>query len=146
MAGRFKVTGHKGVSAAFRSLKTLIGPPANEAARYALQPALAAAKATAPKRTGALKKSLTIKRDSRSPQNKPTYVVGPDKKSRAVHYAHLVEFGRIGSKDGKGAQKATRFLTNAYEATKQQVAQRWAQRIGPAIEKRADKLAKKVSI
>ncbi len=91
--------------------------------------------------TGALAASLTIKRNARSSKINPMHRVGPaadyergDRKP--VKYAHLLEFGtsRISPKP---------FLTPAFVDTKDQVVKRFGDRIGPEMEKRAEKLRKR---
>jgi HK97 gp10 family phage protein len=148
MASRSRVTGYRETIAAFRELARYVAIPANEASRYALAPTLAAAKANAPKRSGLLRRSLTIRRSTRGSKLKPRHYVGPDnsvvgpKGEKPIKYAHIDEFGRAPNKDGKGRVQGTRFLTRAYEETKELVVKRFGERMGPAIEARAAKLAK----
>jgi hypothetical protein len=132
---RTGVTGAKDTARAFRELARYVATPSNEACRYALGPTLSEARKNAPKKTGELRRSLAIRRDPESPKSRPRFLVGPRRGSPAVRYAHLVEFFNDGP--GKG------FFTAAFEATKDLVVRRFNERIGPAIEKRAAKLAAK---
>jgi HK97 gp10 family phage protein len=126
--------------------------PANQASRTALRPLLnasrAALRANGSVETGQLLRAMTIKRDGQSPKLKPRYLVGPDSQSKAVRYAHLVEFGTAPHLEPKrkimhpGARPRP-FLRPAFEETKEAVARIWGEQIGPAIEKRAAALAKK---
>lgn len=122
--------------------------PLNEASRKALKPMLAATKQGAPVRTGALKRSLAIKK-ARSPKIRPVHLIGPrsdyqEGDNRPVKYAHLVEFGRAPNADGKGGTKGTRFMTRAFEATAQQVLKILETELPAAIERRIVKLASRV--
>lgn len=146
MAKRSTMTGGAATARVLRQIVPGLAVPLNEASRKAMKPMLAAAKANAPKDTGALRRSLTVKR-RRSPKDKPVHVVGPRKDAtgkdgrKPVKYAHIVEWGRAAGKDGKGAMAGTRFLTRAFESTSEQVLRLFGAEIGPAIERRAAKLA-----
>ena len=142
-----RVTGASEATRAMRELARLVGPAGNAACKRALEPTLAVAKQGVPEDTGTLKKSLIIKRDSQSPKTKPRYAVGPDAAAkgkdgrRPVRYAHLAEFGRAANANGTGGMLGSRFLTKAYEATKEQVVTIFGREIGPAIEKQAARIA-----
>lgn len=119
--------------------------PLNEASRKALKPMLAATKQNAPVRSGALKRSLAIKK-ARSPKVRPVHLVGPrsdyqEGDDRPVKYAHILEFGRAANADGKGAIRGTRFMTRAFEATAQQALKILEVELPAAIERRIVKLA-----
>lgn len=148
-----RVTGGRETAAAMRQLAGLVAGPANSASKHALEPTLGAAaenlKADGSIRSGLLLRSLLIKRQ-RSPKTKPIYRVGPDAASDARRYAHLVEFGTLPHLVGgrfAGAQhpgtKPTRFMTRAFESTREEVVRRFGALIGPAIEKQAARLAKR---
>jgi hypothetical protein len=140
MAGKSRVTGVPETVRALRETARLVAPAANSASLHSLEPTLAAAKESAPVRTGTLRRSLVIKRDPRSPKAKPVYRVGPSAKSPAVHYAHITEFGRMAS-DGEPAVPGKRWMTAAYEATKAEVVERFGQLFGPALERSAARIA-----
>lgn len=154
---RSRVTGVRETSNALGDLGRYIIVPTNQASRYALQPTLRQAKANAPRDKGVLKKSLVVRQDPNAPRAKPRHVVGPSKSvkergRRPAWTAHLVEFGTaphaqrgwFGRLIWHPGIRGTRFLTRAFEATKDQVAKRFGEKIGPAIEARAAKIAKKV--
>ncbi|MDT3686758.1 MAG: hypothetical protein RO009_17140 [Pseudorhodoplanes sp.] len=155
MATRY-VRGDRETVAAFRELARYVATPANEASRYALRPLLAEAKLNIDRMdislSGLLKRALTIKRDNRSPRTRPRYLVGPRAGSPAVRYAHLVELGTDPHPNAGQFPDTLHpgttpkpFLRMAFEATKELVVQRFGERIGPAIEARAAKLARKVA-
>lgn len=153
---RRRVTGVDEARKALGELGRYVIVPANQASRYALRPTLAAAKANAPRDKGVLRKSLVIRQNPDAPGLKPRHLVGPSKsvkeKGRYPAWtAHLVEFGTaphlVGNWWGKLVMhpgiRGTRFLTKAFDATRDEVVRRFGQQIGPSIEARAAKLAKK---
>jgi HK97 gp10 family phage protein len=140
MAGKSRVTGAPETIKAMREVARYVAPAANSASKHSLEPTLDAAKEGAPVRTGTLRRSLTIKRDRESSKSKPRYFVGPDSKSPAVRYAHITEFGRMASGD-KPALPGRRWMTAAFEVTKEEVARRFGVLIGPALEKQAARVA-----
>jgi HK97 gp10 family phage protein len=143
-----KVHGVRQTKLNLRELGQYVSTPANAAARKALRPTLAEAKSNAPKKSGLLRKSLTIKK-SRSQKARPKFRVGPDAATegpngeKPIKYAHITEFGRAPNKGGKGGMKGTRWLTRAYESTRDGVSAIFGAEIGPAIEKHAARLAQK---
>lgn len=139
------VTGGKEIAKAMRQVVPGLAVPLNEASRKALKPMLAATKQNAPVRSGALKRSLAIKK-ARSPKIRPVHLIGPradyqEGENRPVKYAHLVEFGRAPNADGKGGAIGTRFMTRAFEATAQQVLRILETELPAAIERRIVKIA-----
>lgn len=142
------VTGGKQIAKALRQVVPGLAVPLNEASRKALKPMLAAAKQNVPVRTGALKRSLAIKK-ARSPKIRSVHLIGPradyqEGENRPVNYASLVEFGRPPNANGKGGIRGTRFMTRAFEATAQQVLKILETELPAAIERRVMKLATKV--
>ena len=141
---RSGVYGGTETAQAMRKLAALVARPANGALRASLAPTLAAAQRGAPVDTGTLRRSLVIRRVRRSPKTKPSYVVGPDPKVRGpngrrpVRYAHLVEFG-LGP-----VKRARRFLTSAYEMTKEEVVKIFGAEFGPRLEENARRIAARV--
>ena len=140
-----KMTGASDVARALNVLGRSLGAPINAASRKALRPMLAAAKRKAPKDEGDLRRSLIIKADGRAPKSKPRFVVGPSKSyvgadgDKPVKYAHVVEFG-----SADGSKPAARFMSSAFEETKDDVLKILGDEIGPQIEKAAArKLARK---
>lgn len=139
-----KVRGAKETARSLRALAQFVSVPANEASRHALREMLALAKAGAPVLTGTLRKSLVIRRDRRSPKLAPQHSIGVSPRvtgpngERPIKYAHLVEFGL-------GPNRASRFLTTAFEAAKSAVPKRFAEALVPAIEARAQRLANKIA-
>jgi HK97 gp10 family phage protein len=136
------VTGGKQIAQRLRQLSRGLAVPINQASRRAMRPMLAAAKSLVPVEHGYLKKSLVIK------NRKGTTLVGPRKDfeaggRRPVRYAHLVEFGRAPNANGRGGMKGSRFLTRAFDATKDVVLKNFEAEIGPAIERRVQQLAAK---
>jgi len=152
MKGRSKVTGVRHTSRALGQMGKNLLQPVNEASRFSLRQIVSQArknlKANGSSITGELAKSLTVKRDPKSPKSKPRHVVGPRSDSPAVRRAHLVEFGTAPhfqpelNRLHPGAA-AHPFLTPAYEAEKETVVKRFGQRFGQAVDKRAKRLAAK---
>ncbi len=134
------ITGGKAVARRLGAIAPGLATPLTEASRKAMRPMLAAAKALAPVDDGDLKRSLTIK------SKRGQTVVGPNKKfigrdgAKPGRVAHLVEFGRAAGANGRGGMPGTRFMSRAFEATKDQVVKIFGSEIGPAIERRAQKL------
>ena len=156
------VRGARETASALRKLSQYVSVPLNSASRFALAPALSAAKSNAKalpseEKTGTLAASLTIKRDPKSPKLNPKHRVGPASnyerdtqygKRRPVKYAHLLEFGTAPHyQPGRGVthpgSRAEPFLTPAYLSTREEVVQRFGKRIGPEMEKRAAQLKAK---
>lgn len=139
-----RMTGGKAAANTFRRATGGLLTPINSATRKSLTPLLAAAKRTAPVDQGALKASLAVKKDGRSAKNRPRYVVGPRADyvgpdgARPVKYAHITEFGKA-----DGSVKGSRWLTRAFEATKDEVLARLGALVGPEIEKHVAKKAVK---
>jgi hypothetical protein len=148
MAKRSSVTGGKQIAKNFRQIVPGLAVPLNEASRKALAPMLTAARANAPVRSGALKRSLAIKRRPRSSKIAPVHVIGPRVDfqagdERPIKYAHIVEFGRAPNADGQGGLSGTRFLTRAFEATADAALQILKSELPLAVERRVKKLAAK---
>ena len=143
---RSTVSGGKAIAKRFRPITPGLTVPINLASRKAMRPMLNAAKANAPRRTGLLKRALIIK------NRKGRTLVGPDKSvtgargAKPVKYAHIDEFGRAPRASGKGGQPGTRFLTRAFDATKDLVLRTFAAELGPAIDDRVKKLAAKANL
>jgi HK97 gp10 family phage protein len=162
MAGMIdiKIGGVRVTASNLRELAKQVTVPVNYASRFSLRPTLRAARVNVAKlslkdSSGALAKSLTIKRKAKSSKINPVYQVGPDAgferdtqfgKRRPVKYAHLVEFGTSGhmikGRYHPGARPHP-FLTPAYMTTREEVVKRFGERIGPEMEKRAAKLGRK---
>jgi len=147
MASRY-VTGDAETRRNLRELARYVSTPATAAARKALRPMLAAAKQNAKESddTGALRSSLTIKKQSKSSKLHPRFRVGPDaghQKAgrRPVKYAHIVNYGKV-NRDGS-VTPGTRFMDRAFEAEAQGTVDRFGKELGPAIEKHAAKLGAK---
>lgn len=144
MTQRSKMTGAKEIAANFRRASGGLLTPINAAARKSLAPQLAAARRNAPKDDGDLRKSLTIKKNAKSPKAKPQYVVGPRADyvgkdgARPVKYAHVTEFGTA-----DGATPGTRWMTQAFEETSDEVLKRLADGVGSEIEKHLAKKGRK---
>ncbi len=137
-----RVTGDRETARAFRQLAKFVSVPTNSASRFALRPMLAEAKRNAPKRSGLLKKSLGIKRDTRSPKLRPVHWIGPLARFKDVfRYAHLTNFGHL-NRDGS-VTVGTRWMDRAFEATKDEVVRRFGDRIGTELEKRAARVRAK---
>ncbi len=138
----------------FNDLKRHLAVPLNQAGREALRVTLAEARRTAPVDDGDLKKALAIRRDDQNstPLN-PKFKLGVRSDYRGVagrrpiRYAHLVEFGVMPHTLHGGAQhpgtSPRPFMRQAFEATKKEVINRVGRYLGPAIERRAARLAAK---
>lgn len=141
---RSTVSGAADIVAALNYLSGEIGTPSARAARKALTPTLKAARKNAPKDEGDLKKSLTVKRVARMPQNKNKHLIGPradfvgDDGDAPVRYAHITEFGKA-----DGSVRGTRWMSRAFEETKDEAVEIYAREIGPEIEKAAARKAKR---
>ena len=148
MAKRY-VSGDAETRRNMRELAKYVATPANQAARKALRPMLAAAKRNAKEsdETGSLRKSLTVKRQTKSPKLHPRFRVGPDAGyvgpdgRKPVRYAHLINYGKVNS-DGSQTP-GTRFMDRAFEENAQGTVDIFGKELGPAIEKRAAQLAAK---
>lgn len=143
MARKPGVYGAKGVSRAFREMSRIIGRPIDEASRHALRPVLAAAKKNTPH--ASVKKALVLKKDRNSRKTYPTHMVGGDPKNPDYRLLHLLEFGTDPSpnRPGHPGTDPQPFLTPAFEAEGQNAIKRFGERLGPAVEKQAARLAKK---
>lgn len=154
MAKRSKISGIASAKNAFRQVTSGLTVPVNQASRKALQPMLKAAKdnlrANGSVESGELLELLTIQQDKSAPKDKPTHVVGPSSRKPGYRSAHLVELGVSPhfqpelNRMHPGAP-AKPFLRPAFEETKDEAVKRFGESIGPAIEKRAARLAKKRS-
>ena len=144
MPSRSTLTGGAAIARKFKAAVPGLLPAISEASRASLKPMLAAARENVPVRSGALKKSLAVKK-LRSARLKPSYAVGPRSDyvgkagQKPVRYAHLAEFGRPPNADGKGEEKGTRFLTRAFRATASEALRIFEQTVGPAFLKRLSK-------
>lgn len=145
---RSRMTGADAVAANLKRLPQGMGPAYNQASRKALKPQLDAAKANlkagGSDGSGGLRKALRIRRDPKSPPNRPVHYVGPTKAYPGYRVGHLLEFGvtphLIGGWMHPGHTPRP-FLTPAFEQTQQLVFEILGQEIGPAIERRAAVLA-----
>lgn len=147
-----KASGFKGAKRALRQLKSGLNVPVAAAQRTALAPVLSDARSNLSANgsvvTGKLKKLLTIKKDQTAKPSRPTMLVGPAATDPAYRSAHLVEFGTAPhfqpelNKMHPGAA-AKPFLRPSFEKNRDKVIERFGASIGPAIEKRAAKLAAK---
>lgn len=144
MARKAGVYGARGVSRAFREMSKLIGRPVDEASRHALRPVLAAAKRN--QQHESIKSALVLRKDKKAPKTQPTHVVGGRPGDDGTPLMHLQEFGvdphKIGDIQHPG-HAAQPFLTPAYEAEGANAIKRFGERLGPAVEKQARKLARK---
>lgn len=144
MAKRAGVYGASGVKAAFREMARLYGRPVNEASRYAMQPILKAARQNTTH--ASVKRALVLKRDTKAPKAQPTTAVGGDPKNPDYRLLHLLEFGvdphKIGTIDHPG-HAAQAFLTPAFTEHGQAAIKRFGEKLGPALEKQAARLARK---
>tara|TARA_R110000868_G_scaffold27661_22_gene104681 strand:+ start:1444 stop:1881 length:438 start_codon:yes stop_codon:yes gene_type:complete len=144
MAPRSRMTGAKAIAGSFRRASGGLLTPISTASRKSLAPMLAAAKRNAPKDDGDLRRSLTIKKNSKSSKARPQHVVGPRADyvgkdgSKPVRYAHITEFGTA-----DGTVQGTRWLTQAFEETSDDVLKSLAAGIAPEIEKHLARKAKR---
>lgn len=143
------VRGDREAAKALRELGKALNGPAAAAARQALRPTLAEAKRNVPKDTGTLRRALVIRAGSKRSKTRTTTLVGPNKSVRGpdgkrspVRYAHLVELGHL-NRDGSKTPGA-RYLTRAFESTKDAVIDNFNRLFGVEVEKRAARLAAKV--
>lgn len=148
MARKAGVHGAKGVKAAFRQMAKVYTRPVNEASRFALQPVLKAARANTPHERA--KKALVLKQDRSAPKSRPTMVVGGDPKNPDYRLLHLLEFGtdpHLNAGQFAGTQHPGTdpqpFLTPAFEQHGKEAIKRFGQKLGPAMEKQAARLARK---
>lgn len=139
------VRGDRETQQALRLLRDNILVPMGEAGQEALKPTLAEAKSNVPRRSGQLRKSLRILRRRKGMMVK--FRVGPYSTNTALWYhlarvATVLEFGRKGGKRGTIAPMG--WLRRSFEATKDQIAKIYGERLGPAVEKRAAKVASRL--
>lgn len=143
MAKRAGVHGARELQRAFREMAKSVKRPVAEASRFALQPILRAARANTSH--DSVKKALVLKQ-GKAPKDRVVYAVGGDPANPDYRLLHLLEFGvephKIGDIDHPG-HAAQPFLTPAFEAEGANAMRRFGERIGPAIEKQAARLAKK---
>jgi HK97 gp10 family phage protein len=147
-----RATGFSGAKRALKQLKSGLDVPVAAAQRTALAPVLRDSKANLSANgsvvTGKLRKLMTIRQDRSAKPGKPTAVVGPAATDPAYRSGHLVEFGTAPhfqpelNRMHPGAA-AKPFLRPAFEKNRDQVIERFGAAIGPAIEKRAARLAAK---
>jgi len=141
-----KISGGDDLARALATLRGKIGAPINAAIRKGLRPMLAAQKRNAPVDEGDLKRSLTIRSDTRAPKTRPRFVVGPSKAysgadgDRPVKYAHVVEFGTA-----DGSEAGTRFASRAFEETADEAVKILGDEIGNEIEKAAARKIKRAN-
>ena len=143
MMAKSGVYGAKDVQRAFRQIAKSLKRPVNEASRFALQPILAAAKANT---THASVKKALVMKQGKAPKDRLTYDVGGDPKNPDYRLLHLLEFGvephKIGNINHPG-HAAQPFLTPAFTEHGAEAIKRFGEKIGPAMEKQAARLAKK---
>ncbi|WP_165790812.1 HK97-gp10 family putative phage morphogenesis protein [Pleomorphomonas carboxyditropha] len=149
------VTGGAETRAALKALRAALGAPLNEASKRAVEPMAEAAKDLL-KRNGSVKagrlyRIITVVRNrKRSSALRPVYEVGPDGSDPAYREAHLVEFGTAPhfqpelNRMHPGARPKP-FMRPAFEQNKEGAVKIFADTIGPAIEKQADRLARRAA-
>lgn len=140
MARKAGVYGAKGVKSAFRQLASAAKRPVAEASRFALQPILKAAKANTTH--SSVKKALVLKQ-GKAPKDRVVYDVGGDPKNPDYRLLHLLEFGTDEHPVNHPGTAPQPFLTPAFEEHGAEAIKRFGEKIGPAMEKQAAKLAKK---
>lgn len=118
MAKGSTATGAKQTRDAFRKITSEFGPALNKVGRLAMRPMLAEARRNAPVDSGLTKRSLTIARVKGSPTMAPQHVVRV--RGKAAGRSHFAEFGRAPNAEGKGGYAGSRFMTRAFETTKDQ--------------------------
>ena len=118
-----------------------LNAPVGRASRFALQPVLKAAKANTPH--DKVKKALVIKKDATAPKNVPTHAVGGDPKNPDYRLLHLLEFDTRPHRVNHPGTTAQPFLTPAFEAHADEVLKRFGEKIGPEIEKQAERIGRK---
>jgi HK97 gp10 family phage protein len=113
----------------------------------AARPMLRKARSLAPKESGLLKKSLKMKIITDTRNSRVIALIGPDRNVSGTHngqkrqpsrYAHLVELGH----GGPHPASPHPFLRPAYESEKGTTEAIFSREIGPAIERRAEQLAR----
>lgn len=152
-----QVKGVRETVAAIRRMRS-IQRPINEASRYALVSMLATVKANLKTFketryepgpnivTGMLLRSMVIRKDRKSTRTRQLTVIAAT--GKAIRYAHLVEFGTDPHWQPKlkimhpGAQPFP-FLTPAFHRHDDDAIDRFGQRIGPALEAHARRVAAK---
>lgn len=114
---------------------------------------LKAARNNVKRESGALAKSLK-KRARTYGRGSALVMVGPDrkftteyrgKKRRPVKYAHLVEFGHKVVRGGKvvGHVPPKPFLRPAFDSKKEDMKKKYADEIGKALQRHAERVARK---
>jgi len=143
MAKKSGVFGAKELQRAFRELAHAARRPVAEASRHAMQPILKAARANTSH--ASIKKALVLKQ-GKAPKDRIVYAVGGDPKNPDYRLLHLQEFGvdphKIGEIDHPG-HAAQPFLTPAFHAEGRNAIKRFGERLGPALEKQAARIARK---
>lgn len=140
MARKAGVYGAKGVKSAFRQLASAAKRPVAEASRFALQPILKAAKSNTTH--SSVKRALVLKQ-GKAPKDRVVYDVGGDPKNPDYRLLHLLEFGTDEHPVNHPGTAPQPFLTPAFEEHGAEAIKRFGEKIGPAMEKQAAKLAKK---
>ncbi len=144
---RSKIEGARETAAALKKIVPGMRSGIIATSRAALRPMLRAAKAGAPRDTGTLRKSLTIKQASKR-KLRPTFLVGPSNEvvgpdgERPIRTAHFTEFGRAPNANGKGGMPGTRWLTAAFKATAGSVLDTMERELPKEIERAAAKVAR----
>jgi HK97 gp10 family phage protein len=141
------VSGDRAVRAAFREMAKAVARPVDEASRFALKPILAAAKANT--KHASVKKALVLKK-GKAPKDRLTFNIGGDPRNPDYRLLHLLEFGTEPHENagqfpgthhpGTAAQP---FLTPAFQEHGAEAIKRFGERLGPAVEKQAARLAAK---
>jgi len=143
--GKFRASS---VSDFDRNIKKLISEVQKQAMRDSVKksatPMLQDARAKAPVRTGALKKSLAVKVKTYKRGSNATVmaIIGADRKfvgaggDKPANYLHLVELGTEHS-------AAHPFLRPAFDATKAESKRIYAASLGPAIQRIAARVNKR---
>lgn len=134
------VRGNRETQQALRLLRDSIMVPMGESGNEALKPTLAAAKNNVPRRTGRLRRSLRIIR--RRKGMKVRFRVGPYSTTKALWYllariATVLEFGR----NSRAPFEGRAWMRRAFEETRKQIIDIYGKQLGPAVEKRAAKVA-----
>lgn len=152
---RSSVTGGPELRAALKALRSALSAPLNEASKRAMEPMAEEAKALLKRngsvQSGRLYRIITVVRNrKRSSALRPVYEVGPDGSDPAYREAHLVEFGTAPhfqpelNRMHPGARPKP-FMRSAFEQNKEGAVKIFADTIGPAIEKQADRLARRAA-
>lgn len=149
------VTGGAETRAALKALRAALTGPLNAASKRACEPMVEAAKerlkANGSVKAGRLYRIITVKRNGkRSRPLQPVYEVGPSGDDPAYREAHLVEFGTAAHWQPKKKRMhpgaaAKPFLRPAFDAEKETAVKVFADSIGPAIERQAERLARRAA-